>query len=494
MESDFIKLYNSIIETFHLCEVVIVPLLKGGFIQMKLRKIGSIAVAVSLVFTLGACSKDTKDSKDSNAASSSKEEKIVLKYANWNLGTEADKNLERQMIEAFEEKNKNVDVQIDETISTKDWKASLATAASAGKLPDVFMLNDIPASFSNEWLLDLSEITGKDNEFTALPQSIQDSTKINDAVYAIPFAQHLMGYYVNKNMFNELNLDVPEYGMDLDAFIKAIKDTTDIESGRVGVDSATSLIDWYPGVKDPEVNWFTYADGKYHLDSPEMLEGMATAKDLGSNGYAYEGLTDKQKESLSGKDPGVAFKTGQIALYWNGTWMNNIFAKEANFEWDFVGLPSGRAALASDYLGISKTTKNADMAYEFAKWMSYNKEGFMKRISIADEKGLQLTTLPVSMDQEVLDAYWEISDVPGVKKAYENLETAMLDPLKIVPGYAASRWKAETGLKIADKDNAEVGDLIFNSVYGNVNYQDYAKQLNDLAQQQYNDALAAMNK
>lgn len=461
---------------------------------MKLRRLVNSVLASSLVLTLAACGSGNSASDDSNKNTGKSEEKVVLKYANWNLGTEADKNLERYMIDAFEETHKNVTVQIDEAITTDDWKASLATAASAKKLPDVFMLNDIPGSVANDWLLNLSDIIGNDNEFTSLPQSVQDSTKLNDGIYAIPFAQHMMGYYVNKDIFNKLNLDVPEFGIDLEDFIKAIKDTTDIEHGTVGIDSAQSLIDWYPAIKNPELNWFSYADGKYHLDSAEMIEGVATAKDLGANKYAYEGLTAEQKEGLSGEDPGVAFRTGQMAFYWNGTWMNNIFVKEANFEWDFIGLPSGRSALATDYLGIAKTSKNPDVAYEFAKWMSFGKEGFMKRMNISDEKGLELASLPVTTEQEVLDAYWELVNVPGIKKAYENLDTAMLDPIKIVPGYAASRWQAETGLKIADKDNATIFDLIFNSVYGNINYQDYAKQLNDLAQQQYDNALDAMNK
>lgn len=467
---------------------------------MQFRKMMNVVLAGTLVLTLAACGSGSNSNNPAeNANNASKdtgkqEEKVVLKYANWNLGTEADKNLERHMIDAFEEAHKNVKIEIDETITTDDWQASLATAASAKKLPDVFMLKDIPGSVANDWLLDLSEIAGKDDEFSKLPQSVQDSTRVNDMVYAIPFAQHMLGYFVNKDIFNKLNLDVPEFGIELDDFVKAIKDTTDLDHGTVGIDSAQSLVDWYPGVKNSEFNWFTYNDGKYHLDSAEMVEGVSVAKDLGSNSYAYESLTPEQKESLSGEDPGKGFREGKISLYWNGTWMNSSFAKEVNFEWDFIGLPSGRSALAADYLGVAKTTKHAEEAYEFAKWMSYGKEGFMKRLDISDEEGLELNTLPVSTDQELLEAYWELVSVPGIKKAYESLDSAMLDPLKIVPGYAASRWEAETGLKIGDKDNANVSDLIFNSVYGSINYQDYAKQLNDLAQQQYDDALDAMNK
>ncbi|OWA33335.1 hypothetical protein B9G55_21895 [Saccharibacillus sp. O16] len=469
--------------------------IRGGRIMNRKMTMKSAALLVLTTVMLTACtpgrSGETQDAGN-KASGGDTQEAVVLRYANWNLGTEADQNLERRMIKAFEETHKNVTIKIDETITTDDWKASLATAASANKLPDVFMLNEIPGSVSSDWLLDLSAMASKDAEFSALPETVKQSTGIDGKTYAIPFAQHMMGYYVNKDIFNRMNLDVPAYGISTEDFVAAVKKTTDLGQKTVGLDSAQSMVDWYAASKNKDYGWFTYTDGKYHLDSPEMVQGMTAAKDLGSNGYAYEGLDEAQKKSLSGEDPGVAFRAGQIAFYWNGTWMNGIFAKEANFDWDFISIPSGRSALAADYLGIAKTTAHPEEAYEFAKWMSFGKEGFMKRISIADENGLELTSLPVTSDSEALDAYWELSSVPGIKKAYENLDSAMLDPIKIVPGYAASRWEAETGVEIGDKANATIGDLISASVYGGVNYQDYAKQLNDLAQKQYDEASAAM--
>ncbi|MEH7613688.1 ABC transporter substrate-binding protein [Gottfriedia acidiceleris] len=451
-----------------------------------MRKILKIATAVSVALTMAACNKET--------SSTTADKKIVINYANWNLGTKSEKNLERLMIEEYEKAHKNIDIKIDENITNDDWKGSLSTAASAGKLPDVFMLSDIPSGITNDWLLDLSDLVNKDKDFTSLPESIKESTKNSDKTYAIPFAQHFMGYYVNKDIFNNANIDAPEYGISLPDFINGIKDTTDLGKGIIGINSTTDFVDWYSGAKNENVNWFTYGSGKYHLDSPEMFEGVKTAKDLGTNGYAYEGLNKEQKDKLSGDDIGAAFKAGQIAYFWNGTWMNSDFAKNVDFDWDFVGIPGGRTAMAVDYLGVAKSTKHKKEAYDFAKFMSFGKDGFLKRMDLSIKSGTEINTLPISTDSEVLAKYWDIISVPGVQKAYENLDKAMIDPIKIVPGYAASRWEATTGIKIGDNDNAKVVDLLKDSVYGSVNYQDYAKQLNDLAQQQYDNAVNAMKK
>lgn len=451
-----------------------------------MKKLLKFLTAASIVFSLGACSKDS--------SSGSSEDKVVIKYANWNLGTEAEKNLERLMIEEYEKQHKSIDIKIDESITNDDWKGSLSTAASAAKLPDVFMLTDIPTGVTNDWLLDISAMKEKDSEFANLPDSLKASTESDGKTFAIPFAQHFMGYYVNKDLFQTLNLDVPEYGVALDQFREGIKETTDVGNGTVGINSTTDFVDWFAGAKNPEVDWFTYSKEKYHLDSPEMFEGINLAKDLGTNGYVYEGLEKEVQESLSGEDIGLAFKAGQIAYYWSGTWMNSDFAKNVDFDWDFVGLPGGRSAIAVDYLGIAKSSKHTEEAYDFAKFMSFGKDGFMKRMELSTDSGNEINTLPISADEEVLENYWDISSVPGIQRAYENLDTAMIDPIKIIPGYAASRWEAKTGIKISENENATIIDFLKDSVYGNVHYQDYAKQLNELSQQQYDEAVEAMKK
>ena len=54
--------------------------------------------------------------------------------------------------------------------------------------------------------------------------------------------------------------------------------------------------------------------------------------------------------------------------------------------------------------------------------MSFGKEGFMKRMDIADAEGKTVNTLPINSDQEILDEYFSQLDVPGIQKAYEFLE------------------------------------------------------------------------
>jgi len=442
-----------------------------------------MGLAFGLIIVLNAC--QGNDTNDVN------KDATVLRYANWNLGTEEENNLERQMIQAYEAANPDVKIEIDESI-TGDWMEALATAASAGNLPDVFMLSDTVTSYANQWLLDLSDLAMADEEFNHLPLAVQNATKLNGSVYAIPFAQFMMGYYINKDLFNQLNLSAPVYGLNVEELVTAIRDTTDLNQPFVGVNSIDQFIDWYPGVVNSNLGWFTFTDGRYHLDSEEMLQGMRLASELGRNDYTYVGLTDEQQKLFTGENDADAFRAGQMAMFYNGSWMNNDFAQNADFQWDFIGIPGERSALTLDQVGIAKTAEHPEIAYDFAKWMSYGKEGYLERLEIVVNQGVEINALPVTSDVDLLNRYWEIVDVPGIREAYENLDNAMIDGNKIVPGYIASRWEGNTGVQVEDIDNANIGDIFWHSVYGTINYQDYGSQVNVLAQQYYDEAVSAM--
>ncbi|MGO4936343.1 ABC transporter substrate-binding protein [Fundicoccus sp. Sow4_H7] len=420
-------------------------------------------------------------------------DRIQLRYANWNFGTEGEIGIERLMIEAYNNSQDKVEVVIDQNIDTSDWTGSLATAASAGDLPDVFMLNSIPTAYTNEWLLDITDIAEADPEFAEIPEATIDSTKVNDRIYSVPFATHLLGYYVNHDILNNANLQMTE-DVTVDEFFELVRSATDVNQGYVGIVQAGSIPDWYPGAMNPDFGWFTYnsTDGTFSLDSNEMAQGVNMARDLGANGFTYADQPQDVKDSMSGDDGGLAFRSGQVAFHYDGTWLNTAMAEQANFDWSFIGLPGDRNVIVNDFLGIASSTEHPQEAYEFAKFMSFGVEGFSTRMDLTEENDLQFNTLPITSNQENLDRYWSLVDAPGVAEVFEKLDNAMIDPLKVVPGYAQSRFEAPTGVSVGDQENANVGAIINASVNGTVNYQDYAAQLQELAQAAHDEAVQAM--
>jgi multiple sugar transport system substrate-binding protein len=340
--------------------------------------------------------------------------------------------------------------------------------------------------------MDITKMTKDDKDFANVPKAVQDSAMYNGKVYAVPYAQHFLGYFVNKDLFNAANLDYPEFGMSVEEFTKAVKDVTNVNKGVAGLNQPFSVVDWYPSAVNKDMGWYTLQDGQYSLDSKEFINGVNLAKEFTTNGYAFETLTDEQKANFKGENPEEVWMNGGVALKFDGTWGTTNLVDKASFDWDYIGLPGGRTGLTNDFVGISKTSKHAKEAYLFSKWMSFGKEGFMKRMALADKEGKALNTLPINADKDILDEYFDMLEVPGIKTAYENLDNALVEPVKTVPGYVDARWEAPTGVKAGEEANAKVAVLMDNIVKGNLKIEDYAKQLDQLADQKSKEAQEAL--
>jgi len=458
-----------------------------------MKKLTSLIAILALMLFLAACSSSEETGKkdDGNKnADDKKQEEITLSYANWNLGTEEEMNIERLMIQEFENKNPHINIEIFEI--SGDWNEQLAAAASAGNMPDVFAISDLPLAITNDWVLDVTYLAEEDSDFANVPQVVRQSTEFDSRIMALPSGQHFLGFYINKDLFNEANIDILTSESTIEEFTVAAKEITDINQAKIGITDTGSIPDWYTASVNPDLGWFTFNGEGYALESSEFINGVNLAKDFATNGYAYSGLTDEQKANFTGEHAGEAWLAGQVALAWDGTWAMSNLVENAPFEFDFIGIPGGRTVITNDLLGISKSAEHVEAAFEFTKFMTFSKEGFMKRLEFADEKGTVISSLPIIYDQEVLDEYFARLDVPGVRKAFDELDTAILEPVKTVPGYVQSRWQAPTGIKIGDNENAPMSDLINEFITGDLKIEDYASEINRIANDRYQEALDAL--
>ena len=409
-------------------------------------------------------------------------ETITLRYANWNLGTEEDNNIERRMIQAFMDEYPHIRIEIDESI-TGNWTEALAIAASVGNLPDVFMVNDTGMMAANGWFYDITQIANADPEFTNLPAAIREATQIDNVVYTVPFAQFMMGYFVNRTLFEELNLDPPEFGVSIDEFLNLVRQTTDLNRPTIGLNYSNQILYWLPGARNPNLGFFGYDGTAYLLNSPEMLEAVNLATELAATGMTYGGLSYEQREVFAMPWAGGAFNHGQVAFLWDGSWVIDWlprYAAEANFELDFIGVPGGNTVITLDILGIAATTQHPEAAYLFARWMGHGVEGYLRRIEIARENGININSLPASGDARVLAAFQDIVTIPGLRTAMTHMDNALIDGNKILPGHVQGRFYAQTGISIpnTDYDNATVNQVIHHSIVGNINFADHADAVN----------------
>ncbi len=149
----------------------------------------------------------------------------------------------------------------------------------------------------------------------------------------------------------------------------------------------------------------------------------------------------------------------------------------------FTSLPNGKCVIIPDYIFIGKTSAHPQEAYEFAKFMSFGKEGILARLDLLEaDTALTWNSLQLNSDEEIIERFFANYPMEGVQEVYENMEgNAIVEAFKFTPGYANARWNAPTGIKAGENENATIGQVIESCVKGELNIDDYAQQLTDLA-------------
>ena len=418
-------------------------------------------------------------------------DRVTITYANWNLGRNHDNALELRMIRSFMDEHPHIAVEIDESIA-QPWMGSLTAAASANRLPDVFMLDDIGAKVANGWLMNITSLAVVDVDFFDLPRITQEAVMLNGAVHALPFAQDIYGYFVNRDLFRELGLEPPSFGISAEAFFSAVRATTNLNRPSIGLNHTRSFVDWYPGAVNPHMGFFAYDGLGFALNSAEMLEGIRIAAELHRNGYTFEGIPADRVTGYFpiGYDLG-AFRTGQMAFFYGGAGLMDMMVNQVAFDWDFIGVPGGRAIATLEVLGISATSNHPEEAYLFARWMGHSVEGNLRRMQYARELGEIPGSLPISNNAQVLEALLQIIPAAGLGDVYAAMDRILIDGQTVLPGYMQARFSAPTGVAIAGTyhTNAGIDPLILYSIIGDVNFADYSAMAEELAREQLEAAM-----
>ncbi|MGL4335302.1 MAG: ABC transporter substrate-binding protein, partial [Turicibacter sp.] len=353
-------------------------------------------------------------------------------------------------------------------------------------------LENIPRPLANEWLLDLSTLTESDEDWKKISGPVVDSTKYNGVPFAVPAGQFFAGYFINTDLFKQENLPVLEFGYTLEEFESAVKTLTSINKGTIGFEDISTIMYWYPNVKNDDLGWYTWDGVKYNLDSPEFKEGINKSKEFANNGYVFNELLEEEKQNFKGTSGWETWIEGEVAFKYDGTWGAGAF-KELPFGTKFIGLPNSKVGIINDYIGISNSTENEMEAYEFVKWMTFSKEGILKRIELAEASGTVYGSLPLINDNEVLQRYFEHNPSDGIKEVYEEIENGIVEPAKYLPGFHESRSDATTGLKIGDIENATIGDILNECYKGTGKIEDYTTRINELANEKYQEAQASID-
>ena len=417
----------------------------------------------------------------------------TIRYANWNLGTEEENNLQRQLVAAYVEAHPDVTIEFVDMSGDGGWEEKLTNLAARGELPDVFMANNTPFYVQNDWAADLTAKVEGDPDWADVPQVLKDAVTYDGKVLGLPSAQFIMGYFVNQDLFEAANLDAPTYGIAAEDLFDAADQLTDVQQGVLGLHEMGPILGWYPSTQDSSLKWFGFDGEHMSYNSDAFKAAVETALEQRSN--TWQGLSDDQKTNFASVGPWELFLNQEAGVVWEGGWALPDYITKATFNWDFVGIPGGNQAMVADILVVSTTAANPDAAYDFAKWMSFSSEGYAKEAELAQAAGLVPTRMPVAVNPETIDLYMSFvgEDHPGIRTALENLDNSLVESLaKIVPGYINARWEGKPGIDVGENLDVNLGFIFDNIASGNFQYADFSPQLETFANNILDEARTEM--
>lgn len=398
-----------------------------------MKKIMLLTILATLAFTVVACA--------GNGGNGGSKGDIILSYADW-----GDQELNQALIDSFMEENPHIQVELrkDITGAGETFTGNLLNAQAAGVLPDVFAIDNVPTGYTNGMLLDISEYWDADPDTDLVYPNIQDTAVYGDGRYAIPSFQFIKGIYMNITLFERYNIPLPDKDWTYDEMVDLAIQIRQAGQNDIvyGIDPWFGDLDFasiWPTQDFEDVGYNTWDGEQFNFTSDAWIEAFEARNAL----YAQDvvaGFTEAEMNILGDIWP---WEAGYIGMRIDGSW--NLWMIETMAEndievgfWPYPGGDAGQfPPTILDFQVVSSQTDHPEEAYELAKWMTFGKEGWMTRLDIMEERGMEyLDRFPTADYPEVWARTTDYIDyVEGLRESIELLEYSKPDVDKWLPGY-----------------------------------------------------------
>ena len=365
-----------------------------------------------------------------------------------------------------------------ETLSYDVGTSEFLTAqAAAGTMPDVVIDDESQLYYyaSQGWVLPLDEYVVDDNDYTYVPQPIKDSYTYDGKLYALPMQAHFNTVFINLDLLEKLNLDLPELNWTPEDYKEFLKKGTTKEYS--GTEILWGIDETFSGSMIPGASYYGYdMESRTFKTSESWVDAVNLMVEL----RAYPGLeawslrnsnvdgdsNDYVKKFGEGNldDLHMAFKMGKILTDPRGTW-DVSWLKDLSFEWTLWPWPQGDNAeghlpMHVNNSWVVSSTKNPEAAFEVARYFTYSKEGNLERISMYETGDTDDYTLnekfyiPTTNHPEVAERFKALENVSeGIAYMYDNENNSFrADLSKIVPGWdqVNSEYLSPRGNEVRD--------------------------------------------
>jgi multiple sugar transport system substrate-binding protein len=273
-------------------------------------------------------------------------------------------------IKTFEQKNPGIKVEYETAAFDPYWQ-KIQTLYASGNPPDVFDMSiAFVWDFANKGsVLDMDSYVAKDiDSYYKKAIDMERYPDSNGHVYAMPYQWVASLLFYNKDLFDDAGVAYPTPDWDYETLIATAKKLT--KPGQYGFFSNAahtfmdSMIKAYGGM-------VLTADFKQcRIDDPVAIDVIQKLVDMIQKDKSAPVAASYEALLASG---GEMFRSGKIAMTIDGSYMIDSF-KAATFKWDATMVPKGPVKRSiyggPDGMSIAKTSKNADAAWKFVKFMT----------------------------------------------------------------------------------------------------------------------------
>lgn len=368
----------------------------------------------------------------------------------------------RSLVDAFEEANPDLDVNLSPVATQDDLMARLTTSFAGGQPPDVFLLNyrrygQFAAQGAIEPVqpyLDRSQVL-KESDFS--PRALDAFRFDGEELTCLPQNMSSLVVYYNVDMFTAKGVPLPRAGWDWNDLLSAAKALTGEGIYGVGVE---------PSI--PRIAPFVWSNGGELVDDPDdpttltLTDDPATreAVDWFLDLQLVHGVVPPDAEEQS-ESSEARFLRGRLGMYLNSRVAVPTLRTIEDFEWDVAPLPVAPGGEPASILHSDAYCMSAGLPDYTAPWRFIEFAMSAPGQEILAESG---RTVPSRLDVANSPVFLSSDQPPRSSQVYLDAEPY----LRATPRTAT--WP---------RVEREAGALLEEVFYGRVDREEGLRQLEE---------------
>lgn len=346
---------------------------------MLKKRVPLLSSVLILSLAVTACSSNNNGGNGSGAGEGGNDggstNKVTIRLSTWAGADEAG-----ELQEILDELNSNSSTyEIVQDSNPAEYDTRILTQLTGNSGPDLFWVNAQRAAqfAAQEVMLDITDMmessdhpAGDINDY--YEASLQPFT-YEDKLYGLPWLQQPIMLYVNKQLFDEADVDYPDESWTWDDFVAAATKLTKDTSGATADDPAFnrgSTAQWGFTVNGwPPAQMFIWQNGgevitedfsESPIDSAESIEALKFYSDL------ITGPLTPSQQIVRDRGFDQMFRNGSVAMFMGGA-ADDLDSTIENVEAFMV--PAGTSGIQATFadilgMGINAKSKNPEVAFE----------------------------------------------------------------------------------------------------------------------------------